>query len=248
MKLKEEDLTVELLKELFTYHEDGYLIWNIRPLHHFNNVGNCKRFNTPCAGNVAGYFNKRSDSQQEGFGYWRTAVSLKGLGFEGVAHFKTHRLIFAMHHGYFPEVVDHIDGDTNNNRINNLRPCSIKENSRNLKNAVNNTTGYKGVLKTNRIKNPYSAIVHYEGRGLRLGVFSTKEEAAAAYNLVSRHLFGEYYRPNDVDFKEDNVSRTSKFFKDYFPKILLKEKDWINDFKIKERPIRRKKNDKEKEE
>ncbi len=75
-----------------------------------------------------------------------------------------------------------------------------------------------------------------------------KEEAAAAYNLVSRHLFGEYCRPNDVDFKEDNVSRTSKFFKEYFPKILLEEKDWINDFKIKERPVRRKKNDKEKEE
>jgi len=56
-----------------------------------------------------------------------------------------HTLVFAYHHGYIPKMVDHIDGDRLNNRIENLRECSYKENGYNSKKRIDNTSGHKGV-------------------------------------------------------------------------------------------------------
>ena len=44
-----------------------------------------------------------------------------------------------------PELIDHIDGDASNNRINNLRPCEAKQNMQNSKIRSDNKTGVKGV-------------------------------------------------------------------------------------------------------
>jgi len=56
-----------------------------------------------------------------------------------------HTLVFAYHYGYFPKMLDHIDGDRLNNRIENLRECTHKENGYNSKTRSNNTSGHKGV-------------------------------------------------------------------------------------------------------
>jgi hypothetical protein len=59
----------------------------------------------------------------------------------------THRIIWDLHHGPIPEgyTVDHIDGNTVNNKIDNLR-CVLKEvNSRNQKAMSTGTSGACGV-------------------------------------------------------------------------------------------------------
>lgn len=58
---------------------------------------------------------------------------------------RAHRVIFCMHHGFVPSFVDHADGNKTNNKIENLRQCSISENSTNKKLGANNTSGAKGV-------------------------------------------------------------------------------------------------------
>lgn len=58
---------------------------------------------------------------------------------------KAHRLIFMLHHGYFPPEVDHINGDRQDNRIENLRSANRSENQCNRHVLANNTSGYPGV-------------------------------------------------------------------------------------------------------
>lgn len=56
-----------------------------------------------------------------------------------------HRIIFAMHHGWMPSQVDHIDTNSLNNRIENLRPASHGQNIQNQPIRKSNTSGIKNV-------------------------------------------------------------------------------------------------------
>lgn len=222
-RLRESDLTKEILHELFSYHEEGYLIWKTRPLSHFTSEGNMKRFNTRYAGERVGYFNVRTDSKKgkTGFGYYKARVSFKTLKSE-TGNFKVHRLIFAWHKGYYPKLVDHKDCDTRNNRIDNLREADLSKNGGNISYNTNNTSGYKGVFKG---KWNYTASLGYNGCVFYLGGFPLKEEAAAAYNFAAQTLHKEFANLNDglegVTFK-----KKSRFFLETLPSILDGSFDW----------------------
>jgi len=60
-------------------------------------------------------------------------------------YIRLHRIIFCMLKGNMPKLIDHIDGNKTNNRIENLRECSVSQNSTNKKLGANNTSGAKGV-------------------------------------------------------------------------------------------------------
>lgn len=82
------------------------------------------------------------------------------------------------------KVVDHIDGDSLNNRLSNLRVCSQAENVRNRKNVQkNNTSGQKGVMfRKDRRKWIVVAWKNYKRK--QFGSFDNKEEAINHYKLV----------------------------------------------------------------
>lgn len=95
--------------------------------------------------------------------------------------------------------VDHINGNTLDNRRSNIRICTLSQNGANRPMQQNNTTGYKGVFYDARcIYRPYYSKVHYRGKQIRIGCYKTKEEAALAYNKKAVELWGEFALLNIV--------------------------------------------------
>lgn len=87
-----------------------------------------------------------------------------------------HRLIFFWHHGYFPKIVDHIDGDISNNRIENLQGCNQKVNIAKAKLFNTNKTGFKGV-HFNKAANKYESYYWENYKKIYCGLYATAEEA-----------------------------------------------------------------------
>lgn len=86
---------------------------------------------------------------------------------------------------------DHIDGDGLNNRRSNLRLCTIGENNQNQGILARNTSGYKGVSWNTSTKK-WLAQISCDGKNRYIGVFSSKEEAHAAYCGAASKLHGEF--------------------------------------------------------
>lgn len=105
------------------------------------------------------------------------------------------RLSFYMHRmvvdAPFGSHVDHINGDTLDNRKSNLRLCTHAQNMRNRAMVSTNKSGFKGVWKHGR---GYYATIHSRGKKARIGPFSSPELAAAAYAGAATVLFGEFAR------------------------------------------------------
>lgn len=93
------------------------------------------------------------------------------------------------------EKVDHINGQTLDNRKQNLRICSQAENCRNRSKDRRNTTGYKGPVWN---RGAWAVRITFNYKGIYVGRYDTLEEAARAYNLKAKELFGEFAKLNDV--------------------------------------------------
>lgn len=91
--------------------------------------------------------------------------------------------------------VDHINGNTLDNRICNLRKCSNKENIRNRKKGKDNTTGFKGVVYR---EGKYLSKIKYDGKQIYGGTFNKITEAAKSYDILAFKYFGEYAKPNYI--------------------------------------------------
>ena len=106
-----------------------------------------------------------------------------------------HRVNWFIYNNEIPDdYIDHIDGQKDNNRIENLRRCSIAQNQRNMKKPRTNSTGFKGVYVNNGRGKPYCAQVKFNNKKYYLGSFNTKEEAKEAYDNKARELHGDFYR------------------------------------------------------
>ncbi len=102
-----------------------------------------------------------------------------------------HRLIFLYHNGYLPKCIDHIDNNPLNNRIENLREATHRENAQNKKLSITNKCGYKGVSKS---QNKYVAQIQINGIKKNLGYFKTPSEAHEAYKKEADKSFGQFAR------------------------------------------------------
>ena len=112
-----------------------------------------------------------------------------------------HQMILPVKSGF---VVDHINGDTLDNRRCNLRYATDGQNAMNKQRYINNTSGYKGVSYhkksatkgrwqiQRRSAGRWQASIACNGKQIYLGLYATAEDAARAYDAKARELFGEY--------------------------------------------------------
>lgn len=144
-------------------------------------------------------------------GKWYTYTSKKGLSYKHQQQRSLHLHRFLMD---VPGnmVVDHISGDTMDNRKSNLRICTLVENFRNRKRNKNNTSGYKGVHYAKKAKdmirefsNPWIARISLDGKRKFIGSYNTPEEAGKAYDAFAKEHYGEFARLNFPE--ENNVSQ-----------------------------------------
>lgn len=116
-------------------------------------------------------------------------------------HYYEHRLVWLWHHGRFPRILDHIDRDRSNNRIENLRECHESQNAANTGPHSHNTSGYRGVyFDIDRMK--WIARIRFTRNGVRhryrIGRYDTAEMAALHYNLHMRELFPGFALLNKI--------------------------------------------------
>ena len=167
-------LTAEYFKERFAY-KDGRLFW--------------KSHRRPgLIGKEAGDIHRKKDSTSQ---YTRVRIDGESLC--------RHVVVFMMHHGHRPHIVDHINGDKVDDRIENLRPASRSQNNTNSKPYTD--TGLKGVSFWGK---KFRATISLDGAKKHIGMFDTAEEAARAYDDEALRYFGEFAYFN---FRDKSVHR-----------------------------------------
>ena len=156
----------ELLKELATKvtYFDGELYWSQSPKASIK------------AGSIAGCVKK----------------GRKYIKHKGVAFF-SHRVIYFMHYGTVPKVIDHKDGDPMNNKIENLRSCTPSQNSLNCKMRPNNTSGVRNV-NWDKLSKKWLVRIRLNGKRKHIGSFEDFELAElVAQECMAKH-YGEWLR------------------------------------------------------
>lgn len=103
-------------------------------------------------------------------------------------------------------IVDHLDGNGLNNQKYNMRNCTYSQNNQNRMNRNSEKFGYQGV--TRRGSNKFYAYIRYKTKLAHLGVYSTAEQAAEAYNKKAVELYKESARLNYI-IKEVNCESTN---------------------------------------
>lgn len=132
-----------------------------------------------------------------GLGYARRNIRLEN-GKRKMAFM--HRVIMNTPEGF---ETDHINGNTLDNRCENLRIVTKELNQHNSKPRKDkNKSKYKGVTfyKSKRHKTgKWTARIQVNNKRITIGYYKTEIEAAKAYNEYARSVYGECARLNDVE-------------------------------------------------
>jgi hypothetical protein len=108
---------------------------------------------------------------------------------------KLHHLVIKIN-TFVPKdmIIDHINRNKLDNRLNNLRICTSQENSFNRTKNKNSKNELKGVKKIS--EHNWSAIIMKDGVKHEIKGMATEQEAGKMYDLMAEDLFGEFAGKN----------------------------------------------------
>jgi hypothetical protein len=162
-------ISLEELNHKFSFDfENGKIYWKNPP--------KCSKRK----GDEAGCFHRTAKNKA----YWVVMVKYKSI--------YRSRLIHYAYYGFVSEkIIDHINGDSLDDRLSNLREADRSQNIWNTKTRRTNKTGLpQGV----RVMSPnrFGAKIAVRGKNISLGSFLTAESAGAAYQAARKKFFGEF--------------------------------------------------------
>lgn len=163
-------LTQESLRRILSYDKDlGEFTWLCPPKNHPRLIGvkagsarNCSR----------GYS-----------AYWVIKIDRKS--------YKRSQLAFLYVLGYMPNLIDHKNGDTLDDKFLNLRIATVQENALNHRDHRKESTLPQGVRLLPSGK--YQARARYNGEFFNLGTFENANDASEEYEKFRKEKHGDFY-------------------------------------------------------
>ena len=161
-----EEMLAYMEEYFHVYPEDGIIIWKKRPS------------NRVAAGSIAGHDKKI----YEGCVYREIRANNE--------MFYRHHLIFLWVNKRWHNIeLDHEDGNSLNDKIDNLREATHAQNMRNRRRRTSKSIYPMGVRK---YRNKFTARIRFNGKDIHLGSFATVEEASNAYQAKRKELFNDF--------------------------------------------------------
>jgi hypothetical protein len=159
----------ELLHELFRYDAiEGALYWKVKPSIKANRA----KLDVPAGTRRLNHY------------YY--------ISINNIVYLRS-RLTWAFHFEDPGELqIDHINRDSGDDRIENLRLATCRQNSCSQSMKSNNTSGYRGVNWDKHARKYVAQIRDPAGKRVHLGYFPTPEAAAAVYAEAARRYHGDF--------------------------------------------------------
>lgn len=107
--------------------------------------------------------------------------------------------VFVLSHNtkYLIDNIDHEDHNGLNNQKQNIRNCSISQNAMNRIPENGCYSKFKGVV-FDKISNKIKSSIWINGKRIHIGYFTNETDAAKAYDIKAKELFGEFAYLNFV--------------------------------------------------
>ena len=103
--------------------------------------------------------------------------------------YMAHRLAWFYVHGAFPRMqIDHIDGNSSNNALSNLREATNSQNGQNKRKARKDCISGLAGAHYNKRRNKYLARIKINKEVIYLGSYATMQEAHNVYITAKRKL------------------------------------------------------------
>lgn len=172
-------LSVDLINELIEYDkDDGSFTWRRRSIDYFPCERTCNGWNSRYAGEKAGCIAKTKNNS------YRKITLFKKM-------FHASDLALLLSTGEWPNgVVVHVDGDTTNDALRNLKVVEYREAYTSNKVYKNNTTGHKGIYASGN--GFFTVQVSYHGKQYHVMRTNDIDEAILARKKAEKD-FGYRY-------------------------------------------------------
>ena len=120
---------------------------------------------------------------------------VKSTGYRAVevggVTYPEHSIVYLMHYGFIPKIIDHVNNNQTDNKIENLRQATSVQNAWNAKLSSKNTSGAKGV-SFRKDRNVWVARLQAHAKSIYLGYFKSKDDAEEFLQLARDMIHGDF--------------------------------------------------------